>query len=90
MEFKTLARPDLSVSDRARQVQIDLDRKHVNLDDRSPGFGFLKTQNEFNKGKYMALVLRPFGQLSNLASDVIGFAAQSCALLVMRHRKIKA
>jgi hypothetical protein len=52
VEFKTLARTDLSVSDRARQVQVDLDRKHVNLDNRNPGSTFVKTQKDYNKGKY--------------------------------------
>jgi len=90
VEFKTLARMDLSVSDRARQVQVDLDRKHVNLDERNPGSTFVKTQKEFNNGKYLALVLGPFGQFSKHASDVGDLVAQSRALIMMRHRKIKA
>ena len=90
VEFKTLARMDLSVFDRARQVQLDLDRKHVNLDERNPGSTFVKTQKEFNNGKYLALVLGPFGQFSKHASDVVDLVAQSRALIMMRHRKIKA
>ena len=90
MEFKTLARTDLSVSDRARQVLVDLDRKHVNLDNHNPGSTFVKTQSDFNNGKYLALVLGPFGQFSLHASDFVDLVTQSRALLVMRHRKIKA
>jgi hypothetical protein len=90
VEFKTLARMDLSVSDRARQVQVDLDKKHLDLDNRNPGSTFVKTQKEFNGGKYLALVLGPFGQFSLHASDVVDLVAQSRALLMMRHRKIKA
>ena len=90
VEFKTLARTDLSVSDRARQVQVDLDRKHVNLDNQNPGSTFVKTQKDFNNGKYLALVLGPFGQFSLHASDFVELIAQSRALLMMRHRKIKA
>ena len=79
MEFKTLARTDLSVSDRARQVQVDLDRKHVNLDNQNPGSTFVKTQKDFNNGKYLALVLGPFGQISLQASDIVELIAVSCA-----------
>jgi len=88
--LQTLARTDLSVSDRARQVQVDLDRKHVNLDNQNPGSTFVKTQKDFNNGKYLALVLGPFGQFSLHASDFVELVAQSRALLMMRHRKIKA
>ncbi len=77
MEFKTLARTDLSVSDRVRQVQVDLDRKHVNLDNKNPGSTFVKTQKDFNNGKYLALVLGPFGQFSLHASDFVELIAQS-------------
>ena len=83
-------RTDLSVSDRARKVQVDLDRKHVNLDNQNPGSTFVKTQKDFNNGKYLALVLGPFGQFSLHASDFVELIAQSRALLMMRHRKIKA
>ena len=71
VEFKTLARTDLSVSDRARQVHVDLDRKHVNLDNQNPGSTFVKTQKYFNNGKYLALDLGPFGQFSLRASDFL-------------------
>ena len=90
MEFKTLARTDLAVSARAAQVQADLDRKHADLDNRNPGSTFVKTQKEYNDGKYLALVLGPFGQYSLHASDIADLIAQSRALLIMRHRKIKA
>ena len=50
----------------------------------------MKTQKDFNNGKYLALVLGPFGQISLHASDFAELVAQSRALLMMRHRKIKA
>ena len=48
------------------------------------------TQDVAAQGKYLALVLGPFGQISLHASDVVDLVAQSRALLMMRHRKIKA
>ena len=50
----------------------------------------MKTQKDFNNGKYLALVLRPFGPFSIHASDFVELIAQSRALLMIRHRKIKA
>ncbi len=50
----------------------------------------MKTQKDFNNGKNLALVLGPFGQFSLHASDFVELIAQSRALLMMQHRKIKA
>ena len=89
VEMKTYARMELSVSDRARQIQTDVNRQLQNLDQLNPGSTFVKTQMTYNRGTYLALVLGSFGQLSPHASDLVDLIAQSRAILMMRHRNIK-
>ncbi len=64
--------------------------KHVNLDNQKPGSTFVKTQ----KDSAMANIWPWFsGRLDNFslqASDFVELVAQYRALLVIRHRKIKA